>query len=242
MDPIGRIYLGIDPAGNHKPFRYVALDEDGRLLVIGEGRLEDMLAYLAGQSAALVALNGMVVRQAGEQESLFPDVPAGGPLRTRRADLELEQMGIHAAGGADGKKALPRARNARQLYTYLVQFAYQPFPAEQAARQVLETNCEAAFTGLIEKKLYDCRGLEGRMQRQMILFQQGLPVGDPMDFLEEVTPRKLAQGLLPLEKILPAGELDAWMAARVAWLAGKHPERVRCLGVPEEGQIYLPVR
>ena len=62
-----------------------------------------------------------------------------------------------------------------------------------------------------------------------------------MDFLEEVTPHKLLHSMLPLQQISRPSELNAWMAALVAWLAFHQLNRVICLGDPAEGQIILPV-
>ncbi len=227
------IYLGVDTAGSPKPFSYVALDGECRLLVLGQGRLKDLLAFIAGQSAAIVAINAPPPGRAGAdgQESLFPlDAAARHPGGEAEATVRA------AWAGGDGAKASPRLRNAAAVYGYLDELGFRLYPAEEAPRQVLETDGEAAYRVWVEKQLYPARTLEGRMQRQMILAQQRLPVSDPMDFLEEVTPRKLAHGLLPLERISAAGELQAWMAAYVAWLAWVHGERVKC----EEG-VYLPV-
>ena len=66
-------------------------------------------------------------------------------------------------------------------------------------------------------------------------------IRDPMNFFEEITRHKLLRGLLPLEQVYAAEELDAIAAAYVAFVAGRHSERILKLGDPEEGQIFLPV-
>jgi hypothetical protein len=211
----------------------VALDGDCRLLALGQSRLKDLLAYIAGQSAVVLAVNAPAPGQAGAagQESLFPlnELPCGSG-----GELEATVRAAQVAG--DGVKVSPRLRNAAVLYGYVKELGFRFYPAEEELRQVLATDSETAYRTWVGKRLYEARSLEGRMQRQMILSQQRLPINNPMDFLEEVTPRKLVQGSLPLEKIAPAGELQAWMAANVAWLAGVHEERVGC----EDG-VYLPV-
>jgi hypothetical protein len=63
-----------------------------------------------------------------------------------------------------------------------------------------------------------------------------------MNFIEEITPYKLVNGLLPLEQIHPAYTLNAWMAALTLWLAHHKPLRVACLGATEEGTLLLPLR
>ena len=61
-----------------------------------------------------------------------------------------------------------------------------------------------------------------------------------MRVFEEITRYRLLQGILPLDNLYSAGELDALVAAFTAWVAATSPEGVTVLGAPEEGQIVLP--
>jgi hypothetical protein len=83
--------------------------------------------------------------------------------------------------------------------------------------------------------------LEGRLQRQLVLYEQGLGIRDPMDFFEEITRYKLLKGILPIDQIYTIEELDAIAAAYTAYVFGRHPERTIKLGDPDEGQVVLPV-
>ena len=49
-------YIGIDPTAGDRPLTYVALDQDLGLLAIGQGDMEEVLAFVAGQRSAIVAL------------------------------------------------------------------------------------------------------------------------------------------------------------------------------------------
>jgi hypothetical protein len=49
-------YLGIDPTAGDRPFTYVALDQERSLLAIGQGDMEEVLAFIAGQRSAIVAV------------------------------------------------------------------------------------------------------------------------------------------------------------------------------------------
>ena len=82
--------------------------------------------------------------------------------------------------------------------------------------------------------------LEGRLQRQIVLRDQRLPVADAMIFFEEITRYKLLHSILPTEDLHSLSELNALMAAQVAWLAVHAPQRLSPYGDPEEGVIYLP--
>ena len=79
------------------------------------------------------------------------------------------------------------------------------------------------------------------MQRQLALHDQKVRVSDPMDFFEEITRFRLLHGILPLNELHTAGELDALIAAYTAWKAATQPEGVLLLGDAEEGQVLLPV-
>jgi hypothetical protein len=75
----------------------------------------------------------------------------------------------------------------------------------------------------------------------LALYEQGLGVHDPMDFYEEITRHKLLRGVLPLEQVYSAEELDAIAAAYTAFVAARHPEKIVKIGDPAEGQVVLPV-
>lgn len=238
-------YLGVDYTGAHKPFTYVALDDDCRLRAVGQGKQQEVLAFISGQSAARVAVNGPVRPAAGlwsgEQDPLFP-LPAPAVKKDlRAAEAELLRKGIIIpVTPADEAACKGWMQRGFAFYRFLDRLGYQPYPAEGIDCQYLEVQSLAAFWQLIGREPYEGRALEGRLQRQMILRQQGLPVPDPMDFFEEVTPYKLLNGSLPLEKIYSLCELNAWIAAYTAWLSCHHPERLVVFGDPQEGQIILP--
>jgi hypothetical protein len=49
-------FVGIDPTAGQRPFSYAALDNDLRLMALGQGDMEEVLAFVAGQRQALVAV------------------------------------------------------------------------------------------------------------------------------------------------------------------------------------------
>ena len=50
-------FIGIDLTSGHKSFTYAALDKDLNLLALADGEMDDVTAFLAGQSSATVAVN-----------------------------------------------------------------------------------------------------------------------------------------------------------------------------------------
>lgn len=242
------LFIGIDALANHRPFSYVALGIDSRPVAMGQGRQAEMLAFLSGQRAAWVGLNGPlrpaagVMARADVRQNLTPLPEAGQWLDARQCDYELATRGLRshrvATNAAD---CPPWMRRGFGIVALLDRLGFQPFPGE-GALQYLEVHADAGYSTLMERQPYDAATLEGRMQRQFVLRQQGLNVPDPMDFLEEITPYKLMHGLLPMEQIYSPYILNAWIAAYAAWLAYHTPRRVACLGAPEEGTLVLPLR
>jgi hypothetical protein len=103
--------------------------------------------------------------------------------------------------------------------------------------QWAETDSQKCFRQLCEKELFPGRTLEGRIQRALILYEEGLQINDPMDFFEEITRHKLMQGILPLENLYSAKQLDALMAAYVAWMV---VQRTSFVDITDN--FILPVR
>jgi len=102
-------------------------------------------------------------------------------------------------------------------------------------KQWLETNAQDCFHALIGQNPLPRRTLEGRLQRSAILYEQGLQIRDPVEIFEEITRYKLVQGILPLEDIYSSKELDAVVAAYVAWMAVNSPGQTVV-----QGEFVLP--
>ena len=128
-----------------------------------------------------------------------------------------------------GKLALavniPSSNSQRGLYSDVKKKLAQT-SAKAAPRQFIETDAQACFRALIGKSPLPRRTLEGRIQRGLLLFDQGLRLTDPMDFFEEITRHRMLEGVFPNELLYSASELDALTAAYVAWLAMNEPEQL----------------
>ena len=99
----------------------------------------------------------------------------------------------------------------------------------------------ACFSVLLEHLPLPKRSLEGRIQRQLILYKYELNIPDPMHLFEEITRHRLLQGYLPIDNLYQVEELDALVAAYTAWMAGTQPDQVTFQGDSREGQIVLPI-
>lgn len=108
----------------------------------------------------------------------------------------------------------------------IAQAAFKPYPKKGSASWWIETEAQECFRTLVGHGLFPHRTLEGRIQRALILYDEGLQIPDPMDFFEEITRHRLMQGVLPRENIHTSRQLDAIMAAYMAWLTMHRPGQV----------------
>ena len=240
-------FIGIDPTGGQKPMTYAALEEDLRLLALGQGDLNEVLAFVAGQRQAIVAisapqrLNQGLMEQEQVRASLSPTPRPGRWTQFRIAEYLLRQHRISSPRTPRHEQNCPAwMRVGFSLYRRLEELGYQPHPVESTL-QYLEVYPHASFCALLECIPFPKQTLEGRIQRQLVLYEAGLHISDPMTFFEEITRHRLLSGYLPTDTLYKPGELDAMVAAYTAWLAAHHPEQFSLLGDPQEGQIALPV-
>jgi hypothetical protein len=136
---------------------------------------------------------------------------------------------------------LPSTKQGQGVYAalkdQLIQAGFKPFSQKSHPKQWMETDAQDCFRALSGHTLLPHRALEGRLQRSAILYEQGLQISDPVDMFEEITRYKLIQGILPLDKLPSARELDALVAAYLAWMSANRPGQI----VPK-GEFVLPAR
>lgn len=241
-------FIGIDPSAGQKPFVYAALDYDMRLLALGDGSLDDILAFCAGQHLAAVAIcaprqpNQGVMGKPDVRAQLSPPPQPGRWENFRLADYLLRRRGISIPQTPSSEDACPRwMKMGFRLYRRLAELGYALYPNSEATCQMMEVYPYASYAALVQVLPLPKHSLEGRLQRQLSLYEKGLDIPDPMLIFEEITRRRLLKGILPLDKLYNAYELDALVAAYCARLALVNPEQVTLLGDRDEGQVILPV-
>ncbi|MCD4673108.1 MAG: hypothetical protein K8R77_10635 [Anaerolineaceae bacterium] len=241
--------IGIDIASSRRPFSYAALDNNKRLLALGQCQILEILAFTSGQKQALIALNAPFRPNQGfMQQDDIRQTLSPRPKSNHWNDLRVAEYQLHAAGitvphtpGRE-KDCHVWIRHGFTLTENFKNYGFQQFPdPEDAPLQMLETQTNALFHLLTGQTPANDRSLEGRLQRQLVLYEHEMPVTDPMNLFEEVTRYRLLHGELPINSALSAGELSALAAAWMAWLAINHPEQTQKFGMPAEGEIFLPV-
>jgi predicted RNase H-like nuclease len=107
-------------------------------------------------------------------------------------------------------------------------------------KMMIEVHPHACFAVLLGHRPLLKANLEGRLQRQMVLYLEGIDLRNPVHTLEEITRQHLLSGSLPLDGLHNHDELDALAAAFTAYLVHQKPARVCQVGDPGEGLITLP--
>ncbi len=241
-------YIGIDPTAGRKPFAYAALDMYLHLASLGRGTLDEVLAFMAGQHQAIVAVCAPrrpcqhLMERTEVRDSLNPPPRPGRWMNFRLVEYLLRQHRISCYKTPDDEKACPNwMKMGFTLYKRLESMGYQPYPAQGSALQWLEVYPHASFSALLGQVPLPKNTLEGRLQRQMALHRQKIDLPNPMDLVRGLTAKNLLQGSLPLEKLYSQGELDALVAAYTAWRAANQPKELTALGEASEGVVYIPV-
>ena len=245
LDP-SLTFVGIDPTAGRHPFTFAALDQDCQLLELAAGDVTDFFTFLTTHPAAVVAVNAPprpnhgLVRKKLEALNLAPGQLRGSDLR--QAESELHQHGISVSPTPARVDACPTwMQMGFDLYRRLEASGFKQFPSDESAHQYVETHPHAAFCALLGQLPLPKPTLEGRLQRQIALYEQGVGIKDPMVFFEEITRRKLLHGIFPMELVYAAEELDTLMAAYMAYGMIYRPQDRLLIGDNQEGQIALPV-
>jgi hypothetical protein len=246
MPSSGSLYVGIDTTSGHKAFTYAALDHGMNVIALAEAELDEMVDFLAGQPAAVVAVNAPshvnlgLVRKSLETHTPGPHQLRGVDLRV--AEYQLRERGIAVSATSSRQSQCPAwVQIGLEIYGQMSRLDYQPYPVDGSPRQWLETHPHAAFCVLLGRIPLPKPSLEGRIQRELVLFERGVGIKDPMYFFEEITRHKMLSGVLPVELLHQPEQLDALMAAYTAWLAAEKPAEVTRVGTAQEGFIHLPV-
>lgn len=240
-------FIGVDPTAGQRPFVYAVLDHERKLLALAEGDLEAVLAFIGGQQEAYVAVSaprqpnvGLIAREE-IRATLSPRPRSGRWMDARLADYQMRQHNIKIPPTPAERSDCPGwMQMGFEVYDRLAGLGYRRYPADEGRKQMLEVYPHASYCVWLERVPHPKRSLEGRLQRQLALFELGVDVPDPMRFFEEITRHRLLKGVLPLEFLYTASELDALAGAMTAWVAANNPEQVTLLGDPREGQVVVP--
>jgi hypothetical protein len=240
-------FIGVDPTAGQEPFVYAALDHQLRLLALAEGEIDEVMAFIGGQQQALVGVNAPrrlnqgLMADESYRSRLSPPPRSGRYLGYRVAEYELRQQAIHTYRTPRHISTCPRwIQVGFRVYQRLEGLGYRPNRPGERSWQYIEVYPHACFCVWLKAAPLPKKSLEGRIQRQLALFELGVELRDPMTFFEEITRHRLLMGTLPEGILFSPAELDALAAAYMAWITALHPDKTTQVGDPTEGEIVLP--
>ncbi len=238
------VFVGIDPASSQKSFIYAALDKGLNLVALADADLDEVTAFLAGQASATVAINSPSGLNRGLVRGIKPEMFKTLKSRAsgfRVAEFELRERGISVTGTPSSIGTCPAwVQSGFALYRKLEKMGFERYPAENASHVLMESQPHACYCVMAGGQPLPRPSLEGRLQRQLLLYESGLKIKDPMDFFEEITRHKMLKGMWPLDLLYSAEQLDTLAAAFTAWMIIHKPEQTTALGDLREGMIVLP--
>ncbi len=238
-------FIGVDLSAGRKSISYAALDRNLSLVALADCKMDDVTTFLAGQSAATVAVNAPSNVNRGIVHANKKNIKLA-QVQFRRADMrlaeyELRERRIHVTKTPANLQLCPSwVRAGFELYLKLEKMKFAKYPETDSACQIMETNSQASFSILAGQVPLARNSLEGRLQRHLLLHEHGVRIKDPMDFFEEVTHYKIIKGVWPMELLYSPDQLDALVAAYTAWYAVSKVGSVVMVGDAKEGKIVLP--
>lgn len=241
-------FVGLDLTAGRRLVDLAILDSQLKIVLLESLPLEGALQLLLSASRTVVAIDAPQQTSAGllsnpEVREQYGLKPAGQPWqRYRVSEFELRRRGLNLCVTPQVEGAAPEwMRVGFRFYRRLCSEGYTVGQNEAGgARWCLEVHPHACFASLLGKIPFAKGTLEGRLQRQVLLFREGIQIPDPIVAMEELTAHHLLRGDLGLEGLCSHDALDALVAAYTAYLASQIPNRVSWMGDPADGFICLP--
>ncbi len=243
------VYVGIDPTAGRKPMHYAAIDNQLRLVAVDKGDMEEVLAFVAGLEKAVVAVDspqspnkGLMKRSdVRRRYNLDPGGVTWGQWKV--CEYELRQRNIRLYNTPDNEEdARGWVRVGFEIFRRLAELGYRHYFVGEALtpRAMIEVHPHACFAVMLGLRPFLKQTLEGRLQRQLLLYIAGFDIPNPLRALEEITRHHLLTSRLPIECLYEHDQLDALVGAYTSYLVAAKPERIMQVGDREEGMITLP--
>ena len=162
-----------------------------------------------------------------------------------RALTHLEQhLNVMLAVNASLRSRSDSANGVRKVFAdlekKLIRAGFKPYLSDHAPRQWIETYPPECFSALGGQALLPRRTIRGRIQRATILYEQGLQIKDPVKSSEEIMENGLSDGVTPRDTLYSPSELDALVAASIAWMLDNKPVNIDLTRQPGRQMILIP--
>ncbi|HET7011104.1 MAG TPA: DUF429 domain-containing protein [Anaerolineales bacterium] len=244
------VYIGIDPTGGKRPFSLAALDDNLRVVALEAADADGAVAFVERWPTAVVAVdapqspNRRLMRRARVRRAFGLNPHSRTFADWKVCEYELRRRNLRIYNTPSQPSLSPLwMRVGFELYRRLLALGFRFFRTGEPVegRTLLEVHPHACYASLLGHRPLPKVDLEGRLQRQMVLYVEGLDLANPLHVLEEISRHHILSGELPLEGLHHHDELDALAGAYTAFLVHQKPARVSQVGDPQEGLITIPV-
>jgi len=242
-------FLGVSIPYRKNHYCFCFLAENLSIRTLATGLLDEVLAYASANEtagagvSAPAKLNQGLMGKEEYREKFDPPPPTIRWQNIRFAEYQLVREKVKVYHTPDRLAACPEwMRRGFILYERLSGLDFSPLAEAGESKFWLETPAEAAFHKALGKRLRSKVTLQGRIQRQLLLWRLGIDIPDPMRCFEEITRYRLARGEFPFANVYSPAILQAVAAAYTAWLAVNQPGKLVVIGAQKEGWIHLPAR
>ena len=240
-------YIGVDLTPGKKNIQYAAIDDNLELLSLSHGDFAQVQTFLRSQQQATLAVHGpsrpnqRILTDAERRDQYLIPLGKGRPGNMRVAEYTLRKRKLPTyRTPSQIEDAPPWMQNSFKFFSMLNEAGFQPYQKEQSLqRKYVEVIPEVSFYAWLDGKALPAKTLHGRMQRQLVLYNLGLKIADPMTYFEEITRFRILQGILPQDLVYSSPTQTALAAAYMAWLVENEPESITLVGIPDEGQIAV---
>lgn len=245
--PGDMVFIGIDPTAGVRHSTLAVLDSRLKILRLEDMPLDAIAEIVTGYEAAVCGIDAPISYNKGfmadkeYRRRLGLDGSSNSYSNYRVCEYELRRRGISLYNTPlDPAQAKTWMQEGWKLYDRLRKAGFAEYP-QTGPRRMFETFPHGGFAVIAGRKPYPKSSMRGLLQRQLILFDEGVDVPDAMLNLEEWTRHRIMTGQLSHHGLYTHDQLDALMAAYTAFRAEKEPNEVCRAGDPTEGQIILPV-
>ncbi|MBI5053506.1 MAG: DUF429 domain-containing protein, partial [Chloroflexi bacterium] len=212
----------------------------------GAGKADEVIDLIGKQDEVMCAVDAPRMPNIGrmadaDTRSRF-DLPTNTATwsQYRVCEYELRRRNIKLYNTPPEVESAPTWMKAGwKFYDDLRQIGFESYPSS-SKRQFFEVHPHAIFTVFLGRVPYLKDTLEGRLQRQLLLYDEGLNIPDAMNWFEEVTRTHILRGAIRYNGVRTHDELDALASALTAYYAHTKPKQITLVGDVEDGQIVVP--
>ncbi len=228
------VFIGVVINSNGRRFFWVALNKHKEILTFQKTSLEKLLVFIKSFPHVTIGLETPAIRSRHGKSVIsgleFYSQPARSPLPAWQEIME--NRNIHPPVISSRVKPDFQAPGIAEFYRQAFMFEHV---------NIIHVNAYCSLCCLLGQNPLPRSSLEGKIQRQLVLAEQGINLPDPMIYFEELTRFKLLHGVLPQKIILPLQEMNGLLCALTVWNTINQSESTLQIGNPPDSSITLPV-